>query len=61
MWHLGLQPIIVCSFDDPVLILTYFMARSVLVTYAFLKEKMKTSDFSEAVAACDLKLVDADY
>ena len=30
--HLGLQPIIVCSNDDPVMTLTYFTARSVLET-----------------------------
>ena len=36
MKHLGLQPIIDCSNDDPGLTLTYFMERSNLVTYAFL-------------------------
>ena len=36
--------------------LTYFMARSNLVTYAFLWEKVKTVDFSEIIAACDLKV-----
>ena len=35
--------------------LTYFTARSNLVTYAFLWEKVKTVDFSENIAACDLK------
>ena len=35
--------------------MTYFMARSNLVTYAFLWEKVKTVDFSETIAACDLK------
>ena len=30
--HLGLQPIIVCSNYDPGVTLTYFMARSNLVT-----------------------------
>ena len=34
--------------------MTYFTARSNLVTYAFLWEKVKTVDFSEIVAACDL-------
>ena len=34
--------------------LTYFTARSNLVTYAFLWEKVKTVDFSETIAACDL-------
>ena len=32
MWHRGLQSIIVCSNDDPGMTLTYFTARSNLVT-----------------------------
>ena len=36
--------------------LTYFTARSNLVTYAFLWEKLKIVDFSETIAACDLKV-----
>ena len=36
--------------------MTYFTARSTLVTYAFLWEKVKTVDFSETIAACDLKV-----
>ena len=32
MYYLGLQPIIVCTNDDPGLTLTYFTARSNLVT-----------------------------
>ena len=32
------------------------MAQSNLVTYAFLWEKVKTVDFSETIAACDLKV-----
>ena len=55
MKHQGLQPIIVCSNDDPGVNLTYFTARSNLVTYAFLWEKVKTVDFSETIAASDLK------
>ena len=55
MWHRGLQPIIVCSNDDPGLTLTYFTAKSNLVINAFLKEKVKTVDFSETIPACDLK------
>ena len=56
MWHLGLKPIIVCSNDDPGVTLTYFTARSNLVTYLFLWEKVKTGDFSETNAANDLKV-----
>ena len=36
--------------------MTYFTARSTLVTYAFLWEKVKAVDFSETIAACDLKV-----
>ena len=52
----GLQPIIVCSNDDPGVTLTYFTARSNVVTYAFLSEKVKIVDFSETIAASDLKI-----
>ena len=41
--------------DDPGVTLTYFRARSTLVTKAFLLEKVKTVDVSEITAACDLK------
>ena len=37
-------------------ILAYFTARSNLVTLAFLQEKVKTVDFSETIAASDLKV-----
>ena len=40
------------------LTLTYFTARSNFVTLAFLQEKVKKADFSETIAACDLKLID---
>ena len=36
--------------------LTYFTARSNLVTYVFLWEKVKIVDFSETIAASDLKV-----
>ena len=36
MLHMGLQPIIVCSNDDPGVSLAYFTARSNLVIFAFL-------------------------
>ena len=38
--------------------MTYFTARSNLVTKAFLWEKVKTVDFSESIAASDLKQMD---
>ena len=56
MWHRGLQPIIVCSNDDPGVTLTYFTARSNLVMWAFLWEKVKTVEFSETFAVSDLKV-----
>ena len=56
MQHQGLLPIIVCSNDDPGVTLTYFTARSNLVTLVFLGEKVKTLDFSVTIAASDLKV-----
>ena len=49
-----------CSNDDTGLTLTYFMARSNLVPYAFVWEKGKTMDFSEIIVVCDLKLATDD-
>ena len=46
----------VCSNDDPELTLTYFMARSNLVPYAFVWEKGETTDFSETVVVDDIKV-----
>ena len=51
MLHRGHLPIIVCINDYPGLTLTYFTARSNFV------EKVKKVDFSETIAACDLKLI----
>ena len=52
---------LVCSIGtpahhDPGVTLTYFTARSNLVTLAFLWENVKTVDFSETIAACDLEV-----
>ena len=44
------------SNDDPGVTLTYFTARSNFVTKVFLWEKVKTVDFSETIAASDLKV-----
>ena len=46
----------VCPNDDPGLTLTYFMATSNLVPYAFVREKVKTMDFSETIVVCDIKV-----
>ena len=50
----------VCSNDDPGLTLTYFTARSNLLPYAFVWEKVKTMDFSETIVVYDLKLATDD-
>ena len=49
-----------CSNGDPGLTLTYFMARSNLVPYAFVWEKGKTMDFSETIVVYDLKIATDD-
>ena len=56
MQHWGLKLYKVCINGDPGLTLTYFTARSNLKIQAFLKEKVITVDFSETIAACDLKV-----
>ena len=40
----------------PWVTLTYFMARSNLVPYAFVWEKGKTMNFSETIVVCDIKV-----
>ena len=56
MQHWVLEYYQVCSNDDPELTLTYFMARSNLVPYAFVWEKGKTMDFSETILVYDVKV-----
>ena len=46
----------ICSHDDPGLTLTYFMARSNLIPYAFAWEKGKTMDISESIVVYDDKV-----
>ena len=60
MQHRVLEYYQICSNDDPGLTLTYFMARSNLVPYAFVWEKGKTMDFSETTVVYDLKLTTDD-
>ena len=55
MQHPELQPVIVCSNDDPGVTLTYFTAKSNFVTKDFLGEKVKTVASSETIAASALK------
>ena len=45
-----------CSNDDPGLILTHFTARSNLVPYSFVWQKVKTMDFSETIVVYDIKV-----
>ena len=57
MQHLVLKYYQVCSNDDTGLTLTYFMAGSNLVPYAFVWEKGKTKDFfffSEIILVHDI-------
>ena len=58
--HRVLEYYQVCSNDDPGLTLTYLMARSNLVPYAFVSVKGKTMDFSETIVVYDLKLATDD-
>ena len=51
----------VCSNDAPGLTLTYFTARSNLVPYAFVCEKVKTMDFSETIVVYDIKVVKCSH
>ena len=55
MQHRVLEYYQICSNDDPGLTLTCFMARSNLVPYAFIWEKVKTMDFSETIVVYDMK------
>ena len=64
-WKLGMQHRVheyyhVCSNNNHRLTLTYFMARSNLVPYAFVWEKGKTMGFSETTVVYDLKLATDD-
>ena len=60
MQHRVLEYCQVCSNDVAGLILTYFGARSNLVSYAYVWEKGKTMDFSVTIVVCDLKLATDD-
>ena len=60
MQHWVLKYCQISSNDDPVLTLTYFMAKSNLVPYAFVWENGKTMDFTETIDVYDLKLATDD-
>ena len=55
-WYTALSTRVLCSNDAPGLTLTYFTARSNLVHYAFVWEKVKTMDFSETTVVYDIKV-----
>ena len=57
MQHWVLSCYQVYSNDAPGLTLTYFTARSTLVPYAFVWEKVKTIDFAETIVVHDVKVV----
>ena len=56
----GLKYYQIYSNDDTGLTLTYFTARSHLVSYAFVWGKGKTMDFSETIVVYDLRLATDD-
>ena len=56
MQHWVLEYYQVCSNDNPGLTLTYFTARSNLDPYAFVWEKVKTTNFSETIVVYDIKV-----
>ena len=56
MQHWVLEYYQVCSNDDPGLTVTYFTARSNLVPYVFVCDKVKTMDFSDTVVVYDIKV-----
>ena len=56
MHHWVLEYYQVSSNDDPGLTLTYVTARSDLVPYAFVWEKVKTIDFSETIIVNVIKV-----
>ena len=54
--HCVLEYYQICSSEAPGLTLTYFTARSNLVRYAFVWERVKTMGFSETVVVYDIKV-----
>ena len=56
MLHRVLENYQVCSNDDSGLTLTYFMARSNLVPYAFVWAEGYTMDFSETIIVNDINV-----
>ena len=56
MQHQVLKYYQICSNDDPGLTLTYFTARSILVAYVFIREKVEITNFSETIVVYDIKV-----
>ena len=55
MKHQSFKLIIFCSNDNPLLILTYFTAKSNFATSAFIWENVTMMDTLEIIASCDLE------
>ena len=56
MQHRAIKYYQVCSNDETGFTMTYFTAKSNLVPYAFVWEKVKTMGFSETIVVCDIKV-----
>ena len=56
MYDQGLQPIIVCSNNDPGLTLTHFWARLNFAAYPFIFKNVTVMDSLEIHTACDLDI-----
>ena len=54
--HCVLEHYQIYSNDAPGLTLTYFTAKSNLVPYAFIRQKVKTMDFSGTIVVYDIKV-----
>ena len=57
MKHQRFKLIKFCSNNNPVLILTYYTARSNFATSAFIWENVTMMDTLEIIASCDLEFV----
>ena len=55
MKHKRFKLVKLCSNDKPVLIMTYFTARSNFATSAFIWENVTMMDTLEIIASCDLE------
>ena len=61
MQHQVLEYYQICSNYDPGLLLIYFTARSNLIPYAFVWEKVRTMDVLETIVIYDIKVDRCEY